>query len=149
VKHLLIARLRDVEGAIEHLNVGGPGAIQRAMEAAMGSVFTTPKASRSAAKSPTVKRMFTTLWAIWAIFSAGQPVHDSIEGWGDTIQMLSSGSESQAKKRRRRYRPTQMVTMKIQSVLGEGARPLVGSLPPTDLRIAHGTTGSLDRQSRK
>lgn len=93
VKHLLIARLRDVESAIDHLNVGGPGAIQRAMEAAMGSVFTTPDARRTAATSPTVKNMFTTLWVIWAIFSAGQPVHDSIEGWGDTVRMLSPGPE--------------------------------------------------------
>jgi hypothetical protein len=93
VKHLLIARLRGVEEAIEHLNVGGPGAIQLAMEAAMGSVFTTPEAGRAAAKSPTVKKMVTTLWVIWAIFSAGQPVNNSIEGWGDTVQMLSPGPE--------------------------------------------------------
>jgi len=93
VKHLLIARLRGVEEAIEHLDVGGPGAIQLAMEAAMGSVFTTPEAGRAAAKSPTVKKMVTTLWAIWAVFSAGQPVHNSIDGWGDTIQMLSPGPE--------------------------------------------------------
>lgn len=94
LKHPLITRLRGVEEAIEHLNVGGPGAVQRAMEAAMGCVFTSPEASRAAAKSLTVKRMVTTLWAIWAIFSAGQPLHDSIEGWGDTIQMLSPGPES-------------------------------------------------------
>ena len=93
LKHLLIVRLRGVEEAIDHLNVGGPGAVQRAMEAVMGSVFTNPEARRAAAKSPTVKTMFTTLWVIWAIFSAGQPVHDSIEGWGDTIQMLSPGPE--------------------------------------------------------
>lgn len=98
VKHLLIARLRDVEEAIEHLNVGGPGAIQRAMEAAMGSVFTTPEALGVAAKSPIVKKMFTTLLVIWAIFSAGQPVHDSIEGWGDTIQMLGPGPEKSSQK---------------------------------------------------
>jgi hypothetical protein len=93
VKHLLIVRLRGVEEAIEHLNVGGPGAIQRAMEAAIGSLLTTPEAGRAAAESPTIKKVVTTLWVIWAVFSAGQPVHDSIEGWGDTVQMLSSGPE--------------------------------------------------------
>lgn len=93
VKHLLIARLGSVEQAIVHLNVGGPGAVQRAMEAAMGSVFATPEARVAAVKSPTIKRMFTTLWVFWAIFSAGQPIHDSIEGWGDTIQMLRPGPE--------------------------------------------------------
>jgi hypothetical protein len=95
VKHLLIARLRDVEEAIEHLSIGGPGAVQRAMEAAMGSVFTTPEA-QTAARSPTIKNMVTTLLVIWSIFSAGQPVHDSIEGWGDTIQMLSPGPPASA-----------------------------------------------------
>jgi hypothetical protein len=93
VKHLLVSRLRGVEEAIEHIHVGGPGAVQRAMEVALGSVFTTPEAGRAAAKSPTVRKMFTTLWVVWAIFSAGPVVHDSIDGWGDTIQMLSPAPE--------------------------------------------------------
>ncbi len=94
VKHLLIDRLRDIEEAIEHLSVGGPGAVKRAMEAALGSLLTTPQTSQAAAKSPTVRKMVTTLWAIWAIFSAGQPVHQSIEGWTDTVQMVTAGPES-------------------------------------------------------
>lgn len=94
IKHLLIDRLRAVEEAIEHLNVGGPGAVKRAMEAAMGSLLTTPQTGEVAAKSPTVRKMVTTLWVIWAIFSAGQPVHQSIEGWTGTVQVLTAGPES-------------------------------------------------------
>jgi hypothetical protein len=93
LKHLLIDRLRDVEQAIEHLNVGGPGAVKRAMEAAMGSLFTMPQTGQAAAKSPTVRKMVTTLWVIWAIFSAGQAVHQSIEGWAETVQMVTAGPQ--------------------------------------------------------
>jgi hypothetical protein len=94
LKHLLIDRLRDVEEAIEHLNIGGPGAVKRAMEAAMGSLLTTPQTSQAAAKSPTVRKVVTTLWVIWAIFSAGQPVHQSIEGWTETVQMVTAGPKT-------------------------------------------------------
>jgi hypothetical protein len=41
VKHLVISRLRAVEEAVEHLNVGGPSAIRHATEAVMGSVLFT------------------------------------------------------------------------------------------------------------
>jgi len=90
VKHLLISRLRAVEEAMTHLNVGGPRAIRHAMEAVIGSVIYTEDPG-SVAKSQTFKKVASTLLVIWSVFSAGPAIEHSLEAW-QHIPALVSGT---------------------------------------------------------
>lgn len=92
VKHLLISRLRAVEQAIEHLEVGGPSAVRQAMEAVIGSVVYT-KDPAAVAKSQAFKNVMTTLLIIWSVFSAGPEIQQSVEAWHDIMPALSAGPE--------------------------------------------------------
>ncbi|MDQ3725904.1 MAG: hypothetical protein M3335_08485 [Actinomycetota bacterium] len=91
VKHLVISRLRAVEEAVEHLDVGGPSAIRRATEAVMGSVLFAQDAQL--AKSPTIQTVWTTLLVIWTVFSAGPTIQTSIEAWKEMAPLLSAKTE--------------------------------------------------------
>jgi hypothetical protein len=86
VKHLIVARLADVDEAIEHLDVGGPEAIRRATEAVMGSVVFGQDAQ--SASSHTVKKVWVTLLAIWTVFSAGPTIQASIDAWQQIVPEL-------------------------------------------------------------
>jgi hypothetical protein len=94
VKHLVISRLRSVEEAIEHLDVGGPRSIHHAMEAVMGSVLFAQDAR--VAKSPTIRKVWTTLLIVWTAFSAGPTIQASLEAWPDLVPVLSAGAEQSA-----------------------------------------------------
>jgi hypothetical protein len=91
LRELIVDRLGDAVSALEHLNVGGPGAVKRAMEALIGSVLTTPENRDIAVGSQKIKKMLAIAGVIWVGFTAGQEVPKSIEGWGTTIQLLTPG----------------------------------------------------------
>jgi hypothetical protein len=97
VKHLIISRLRGVEEAIEHLGVGGPKAVQSAIEAVMGSVAFTqnPKVW----KSPAVQKLWVTLRVGWMLFAAGATVHAAISAWGEMVPLLNAGAQQEAPER--------------------------------------------------
>jgi hypothetical protein len=92
VKHLFISRLRAVEQAIEHLEVGGPSAIRQAMEAVIGSVVYTEDPA-TVAKSQTFRNVMATLLIIWSVFSAGPEIQQSIEAWHEVVPALVPGSD--------------------------------------------------------
>lgn len=89
-KHLIVARLLEVETALEHLDVGGPEAIRRATEAVMGGVIFVR--DKEVAKSQTVNRVWVTLLAIWAVFSAGPTIQASIDAWHQILPALEAPS---------------------------------------------------------
>jgi hypothetical protein len=94
LKHLVISRLRAVEEAVEHLDVGGPSAIRHATEAVMGSVLFTQDAHL--AKSLTIQKVWTTLLIFWTVFSAGPTIQTSIEAWQEMVPSLSAVTEQPA-----------------------------------------------------
>jgi hypothetical protein len=93
IKHLLISRLRTVEEAIEHLAVGGPLAVRRAMEAVMGSLVFTHEPGLG--KSQTIRTVWTTLLVVWTVFSAGPTIQNSIDAWREmTLSLAARTNES-------------------------------------------------------
>ena len=94
VKHLIVARLADVEKAIDHLDVGGPEAIRRATEAVMGSVLFAQDAQ--SARSQTVRKVWVTLLAIWTVFSAGPMIQASIDAWQQIVPELQGQTSTRA-----------------------------------------------------
>lgn len=92
VKHLVISRLRAVEGALEHLDVGGPGAVRHATEAVMGSVVFSRENVRLAG-SPTIQKIWATLLIVWTAFSAGPTIQASIEAWQKMASLPSAEQE--------------------------------------------------------
>jgi hypothetical protein len=93
LKHLVISRLRSVEEAVEHLDVGGPSAIRHATEAVMGTVLFTQDVRL--ARSQTIRRVWTTLFVLWTAFSAGPTIQASIEAWHELIPLPSGGTEQE------------------------------------------------------
>jgi len=89
LKHAIVARLLDVEQAIVHIDIGGPAAVHRAMEAVVGSVAFR---DGRVAKSSTFKRVGTTLLVIWTAFTAAPTIQDSIEVWEHYLPALLSQS---------------------------------------------------------
>jgi hypothetical protein len=97
VKPLIISRLRAVEEAVQHLDVGGPNAVRRAMEAVMGSLIFAQDARLP--KSQTVNRLWTTLLVIWTVFSSGPAVQTSIEAWQQLLPQLESQTSTHSSNR--------------------------------------------------
>jgi hypothetical protein len=93
IKHLIISRLRGVEEAIDHLAVGGPKAVQSAIEAVLGSVAITQ--DRKVWESPAVQRIWVTLRVAWVLFAAGATAHAAIDGWGDMLPLLDAGTQQE------------------------------------------------------
>ncbi|HKG02305.1 MAG TPA: hypothetical protein VKB03_03935 [Conexibacter sp.] len=91
VKHTVVARLLEVEQAIVHIDIGGPAAVHRAMEAVVGSVAF---GDVRAAKSRTFKRVGATLLVIWTAFTSAPTIQKSIETWGDYIPALQAQSSA-------------------------------------------------------
>lgn len=98
LKHLIVMRLRDVEEAVEHIDVGGPSAIRLATEAVMGSVAFT--GDIEVAKSQTVHKLWTTLLIVWTVFSAGPAIQKSIEAWHEMLPVLETQSTTHANDHR-------------------------------------------------
>lgn len=94
IRHLIISRLRGVEEAIDHLAVGGPKAVQRAIEAVMGSVAFTQ--DRKVWESPAVRKIWVTLRVAWVLFAAGATAHAAIDGWTDMVPLLNAGPQQEA-----------------------------------------------------
>jgi hypothetical protein len=97
VKHLIISRLRDVEEAIEHLGVGGPKAVQNAIEAVAGTVAFTR--DRKVWKSPAIQKLLVTLRVGWTLFAAAGTAHAAIDGVGEMAQLLDGGTAQEAPER--------------------------------------------------
>lgn len=94
VKRLILSRLRAVEDAVEHLDVGGPNAVRHAMEAVMGSVVFTQDVG--VAKAPTIQKLWAMLLILWTAFSAGPTIQASIEAWQEMLPLPSVEQEQSA-----------------------------------------------------
>jgi hypothetical protein len=90
VKHVIVARLLDVETAIEHIHVGGPEAVRRATEAVVGTMVRT--AQPGGKNHQTLKRVLATLGVLWVAFSAGPTVNNALEAWPDAVRQITSGA---------------------------------------------------------
>ncbi|HEY4280388.1 MAG TPA: hypothetical protein VGM91_19355 [Conexibacter sp.] len=95
VKHVLIARLHEVEEALDQLAVGGPRAVSRAMEAVVGALIVQndPKVLKSKA----IRRLGAVLFVMFEVFTAGPRVQASIDAWHDMAVAAIEAPASPAK----------------------------------------------------
>lgn len=91
VKQVIAGRLIDVEKAIEHIHVGGPDAVRRAMEAVMGAVVHSATTDVSTARSRSMLNVFATIAAIYAVFTAGDEIQKNLEAWPKIVQEITTG----------------------------------------------------------
>jgi hypothetical protein len=96
LKHEIAARLADISQALEHVHIGGPQAVRRAMEALVGSVaFRDPEGT--VWSKPVLRKLTTVLVAGYMAFTAGPEIERSIESWTNILRgELTSGSPSVA-----------------------------------------------------
>jgi hypothetical protein len=90
LRHALAARLIDVEKAIEHVHVGGPDAVRRAMQVVVGTVVSTPNPTKIAGTS-SIQKLWAILAVLWVAFNAGPKIEDSIEAWPNIVHEITSG----------------------------------------------------------
>jgi len=89
LRRAIASRLMQVREAVEHVHVGGPDAVRRAVEAVTGTVVA--KADPHTSRTSTVQKVWVTLGVVWVAFSAGPKIQDSLEAWPKIVQELSSG----------------------------------------------------------
>jgi hypothetical protein len=89
VKQAIVGRLIDVEKAMEHVHVGGPDAVRRAMEAVMGAMART--ANPMTARSASLQKLWVTLGVLWVAFSAAPTTQASLETWPTIVHEITSG----------------------------------------------------------
>lgn len=95
LKHLIIARLRQIEDALEHLDIGGPSAVRHATEAVIGSLALMTRGTQLI-KSPTIQKVCATVALAWTIFSAPPTIENSLESWEKVIPQLTAAIEEPA-----------------------------------------------------
>jgi hypothetical protein len=93
LKHMIVRRLKDVEEALEHLDIGGPNAVRHATEAVIGSmVFMTRRTSFT--KALTIQKVCAMIAMAWAVFSAPPTAENSLESWEKIIPELTEAIEA-------------------------------------------------------
>lgn len=101
LKDAIAERLTDVEKAIEHVHVGGPDAVRRAMQVVVGTVAFTADPTK-VARISAMQKLWATLGILWVAFNAGPKIQDSIEAWPKIVHEITSGQiEGDAKKQER------------------------------------------------
>ncbi len=90
LKHAIALRLMDVEKAIDHVHVGGPDAVRRAMEAVVGTVILTADSEKTA-QSSAMQKLWVTLGVLWVAFNAGPKIQNNIEAWPKIVHEITSG----------------------------------------------------------
>lgn len=90
VKDAIASRLMGVDKAIEHVHIGGPDAVRRAMEAVLGTVILADEPAKTA-KTSAVQKVWVTIGVIWIAFNAGPKIQASIEAWPKIVHEVTSG----------------------------------------------------------
>lgn len=91
VKQAIIARLLDVEKAIQHVHVGGPDAVRLATDAVMGTVLHSAMREPSTAASRTMRTVLGVVAAMSAVFSQGDEIHKDLVGWSNMVHTITTG----------------------------------------------------------
>jgi len=89
VKQAIVARLLDVEKAIQHVHVGGPDAVRLATEAVYGTLLRT--ASPETAGGSSVQSILATLAVIFAVFSQGDTIQKNLVAWPNVVHAITTG----------------------------------------------------------
>lgn len=85
VRQLILERLYQIVWAIDHVHIGGPGAVTAAVERLAGSLFI---AGADAAKSPPAKRSWGVVRKVWLAFRAGPAVLLALDAWPDVAERM-------------------------------------------------------------
>lgn len=87
---IILERLHDITWAMDHVWLGGPDAIQAAIERLIAQiVFRTSEAERQQAQ-PFLKRLFDVAGNIWKAFLTGDQAIKAMENYTKTIGELTS-----------------------------------------------------------
>lgn len=88
VRELLLARLHEVLWALDHLSMGGPGAVTAATERLAGAVAVqVPQSER--VKSP-VARLLAVVGAVWVVFKHGPEAKDALVAWTEVARSIAN-----------------------------------------------------------
>lgn len=83
VRQLIVDRLYQIVWAIDHVHIGGPGAVTAAVERLAGSLAIS---GPEAAKSPPAKRSWNVVTKVWGAFRSGPAVLVALEAWPDVAE---------------------------------------------------------------
>lgn len=85
------ARLHDVMWAMDHVRIGGPGAVEQATERLLGQITITLHSTPEARDSGFLKRVMKTIGLVWVGYKAGPEAHAALEGWQEILNELPPG----------------------------------------------------------
>ncbi len=85
VKQLAVARLRDVIRALDHIDVGGPGAVKLATEALAGAI---DLGGQPMFGSHLRNRFVSTIVTLYAVFGVPATIQAGLPAWDKTIHEL-------------------------------------------------------------
>ncbi len=85
VRRLMHDRLHDVLWALDRLRIGGPDAVQAAVDRLVVSVVTAPQ---DAQRTSAVKKVWAAACAVAAAFLAGPRIQSSIDAWAKMGELL-------------------------------------------------------------
>jgi hypothetical protein len=88
VREALLRRIAQVRFAIENARIGGPEAVQEAVELLLGAAVVRGRAIPKA----TAKKIFAVVAAAFTLFSAGPTIQASLEAWPQVVETLSPGN---------------------------------------------------------
>jgi hypothetical protein len=80
------ARLHDILWAMDHVRIGGPGAVEQATERLLGQIVlhSTPEAQESGF----LKKVLKIIGLVWVAYKAGPEAHAALEGWQNVLRQL-------------------------------------------------------------
>lgn len=96
VADLIVARLRAIEDALFHIDVGGPEAVRQATEALMGAAVASSVVHEKARNAGVIKNVMAVAWSISAFFAAGPAIQASLEAWPVIVQEITAGRVASA-----------------------------------------------------
>ncbi|WP_432891202.1 hypothetical protein ACQPYH_14315 [Kribbella sp. CA-245084] len=85
------ARLHDIIWAMDHVRIGGPGAVKQAMERLVGQITISLHNTPEARGSGFLKKVAKAISCIWIAYKAGPQVHAALDGWQDILKQLPPG----------------------------------------------------------
>lgn len=91
VRRVILLRLGDVIQALGSVRVGGPGVVQKAVEALVGAIAMESTQHPEVRESELAAKVWKVVWPVWAAFASGPLLQDSIEAWGNIATQLLPG----------------------------------------------------------
>jgi hypothetical protein len=91
LRSAISARLHDIIWAMDHVRIGGPGAVKQATERLLGQINISLYDAPEARDSGFLKKVMKTISCIWVAYKAGPQVHAALEGWQDILKELPPG----------------------------------------------------------